>query len=74
MLPRVMWRYVAVCGLLAVLSLVAGCDYGRAVAQNIAFGVRDCVSEAGLSGCIAGGDPVELLVGALINGALFGLQ
>ena len=70
------------CGLLAVLPLLTGCDfgqavfqnYGQAVLQNIGFGVRDCVNEAGLAGCLAGGDPVELVTGALINGALFGVQ
>ena len=61
-------------GLLAVLPSLTGCDYAQAVVQNIAFGIRDCVNEAGLSGCTAGGDPVELLMGALINGALYGVQ
>lgn len=62
------------CGLLGVLPLLTGCDYGQAVLQNIGFGVRDCVNEAGLSGCLTGGDPVELLTGVLINGALYGVQ
>ena len=60
--------------LLALLPVLSGCDYGQAVLQNIGFGVRDCVREAGPAGCLAGGDPVELLTGALINGAIYGVQ
>lgn len=50
------------------------CNYGRAVLQNIGFGGRDCVSEAGLSGCIVDGQPIERLTGALVNGAIYGVQ
>lgn len=61
-------------GLLALLPMLTGCEYAGAVAQNIAFGIRDCVNEARLSGCLTGGDPLELMIGALINGARFGVQ
>ena len=60
--------------LLAMLPVLAGCDYGAAVVQNITWGVKDCVDEAGLAGCLAGIDLVELLTGALMNGALYGVQ
>lgn len=76
------WHVLVRSAMLAVLPLLVGCDFGlgvaqiyaEAVVQNIGFGIRDCVSEAGLSGCLEGGDPVELITGALINGALFGVQ
>jgi len=50
-----------------LLPLLAGCDYGQAVAQNLKWGTPGL-----LSGSLTGS--VEWLVGALVNAALLGVQ
>ncbi len=50
-----------------VLAACTGCDYGTAVAQNLRFGLPGLI-QGGLSGF------VDWVVGALISGALYGVQ
>ena len=56
---------------LTLLVSAVGCDYGQAVGQNLHWGFDEMMPHliANTVGSFA-----ELLLGALVNGAVFGVQ
>lgn len=65
---RVKWRIALLCLCAVVTGFVAGCSYAAGVAQNIGWGLQDCLAQGGLD-CIPHvlANPGELLGGALVN-------